>query len=171
MSIAQGTGASWGWWSNQKGLLKAHEFKYKFYALHCQTFWLHLPLHFQFNLGASSLQSYVMEIRPTTLPLPSEAFNKSIATPHTKSFSEWVSSLSGTSLCLEDPTSNSFFPLPHWQVPTPAKATLMGEVFVMRDPVRAIRRGSYMWRYSNQRSVSFKSYDIWPPRLKHDELC
>lgn len=100
MSIAQGTWAFGGGGRIRKvGLLKAHEIKYKFYALQCQAFLLHVPLHvYQFNLGASSLQSQVMdlpdkEIRPTALPLPSEAFNKNIATLHTKWFSEgvWVS--------------------------------------------------------------------------------
>lgn len=80
-----------------------------------------------------------------------------------ESVSSWpFRSFPGTSLCLEDPTSSSFFPLPHWQVPTPAKATLMGQVsfwvgsgvpgrcadgrelFVMRHAVRAIRHSSYM---------------------------
>ena len=81
--IAQGTWAFGGGGRIRKvGLLKAHEFKYKFYALQCHAFLLHLPLHvYQFNLGASSLQSQVMgparqgENRPTALPLPSEAFH------------------------------------------------------------------------------------------------
>ena len=68
-----------------------------------QAFLLHLPLHvYQFNLGASSLQSQVMdlpekEIRQTTVTLPSEGFNKT-STPHTKAFSEGarVSSLLGS---------------------------------------------------------------------------
>ncbi len=68
-----------------------------------QAFLLHLPLHvyrLPVQLGSSQVMDLPEKeiIRQTTLTLPSEAFNKTTSTPHTKAFSEgtWVSSLPGS---------------------------------------------------------------------------
>lgn len=78
-----------------------------------------------------------------------------------ESVSSWPSSFPGTSLCLEDPTSSSFFPLPDkfphqprqhwwdkslfgWGSGVPGRCADGRELFVMRHAVRAIRHSSYM---------------------------